>query len=226
MSYSSACPLREAENYIFIGEAGSGKTETAVSAAILLKKERGGCVRFFDMDQTKPLLRARDASRLMEDAGVEVRYQEQFLDAPVVAPGVEQSLSDPEVTVVMDVGGGEYGSHMIGQFKKYINSPYTLVYYIINPYRPWSSTREDVLETMRRVLGSAGIESFIPAANPNFGAETTAQDVIEGLEKIRELIPGKEPAFAAVMESLVPEVSSRCGLPLLPVVRGMTPDWA
>lgn len=49
----------EEKNLVFIGEAGSGKTETAVNLALRMAREGGRRVHFFDMDQTKPLFRAR-----------------------------------------------------------------------------------------------------------------------------------------------------------------------
>lgn len=53
---------------VFLGEAGCGKSELAVQWA-LTAAERGRDVHFFDLDQTKPLLRSRDAAALLEGAG-------------------------------------------------------------------------------------------------------------------------------------------------------------
>lgn len=36
---------------------------------------QGGAVHFFDLDQTKPLMRARDAAALLETGGVTVHLQ-------------------------------------------------------------------------------------------------------------------------------------------------------
>lgn len=58
--------IGKAKNIVFIGEAGSGKTETAVNLALRLAREDGRAVHFFDMDQTKPLFRARDCLSVME----------------------------------------------------------------------------------------------------------------------------------------------------------------
>lgn len=45
---------------VFLGEAGCGKSELAVHLALSLAG-KGREVHFFDLDQTKPLMRSRDA---------------------------------------------------------------------------------------------------------------------------------------------------------------------
>ena len=84
----------EEKNLVFIGEAGSGKTETAVNLALRMAREGGRRVHFFDMDQTKPLFRARDCEAQLEREGVVFHFQAQYLDAPTVASGVIETLRD------------------------------------------------------------------------------------------------------------------------------------
>lgn len=52
---------------VFLGEAGCGKSELAVHLALSLAG-KGREVHFFDLDQTKPLMRSRDAQELLEGA--------------------------------------------------------------------------------------------------------------------------------------------------------------
>ena len=140
--------LKNDKNFVFIGEAGSGKTETALNMAVAMAKATTKRVHFFDMDQTKPLFRAREQRGALEREGVVFHFQEQYLDAPVVASGVRELLCDPESVVLLDIGGGSHGSHMIGQFSDLLNRDGTKVLYLVNPYRPWSRTREDIDETV------------------------------------------------------------------------------
>ena len=81
-------------NYIFLGEAGCGKSEIAVNLALKLAAQGKRPVHFFDMDMTKPLFRARDAARLLTDAGVTVHFEEQFIDAPTLVGGPAVLLRD------------------------------------------------------------------------------------------------------------------------------------
>ena len=115
------------KNFVLTGEAGSGKTEVAINLALRMAAEGGREIHFFDMDQTKPLFRARGAEEVLRSGGVHVHYQEQFMDAPTVAPAVSERLRDSESVVLLDVGGGAYGSHMIGQFSCFLGGEDTLV---------------------------------------------------------------------------------------------------
>ena len=51
--------LKEKKNFLFIGEAGSGKSEIVLNVAAKLAEQIGAKVQVFDMDQSKPLYRSR-----------------------------------------------------------------------------------------------------------------------------------------------------------------------
>ena len=71
MSAAGLSALLRSSNTVFLGEAGCGKSELAVHWALALVSQ-GREVHFFDLDQTKPLMRSRDAAALLTDAGVTV----------------------------------------------------------------------------------------------------------------------------------------------------------
>lgn len=204
------------KNFVFIGEAGSGKTEVAINFAVQMAKDRGRSVHFFDMDQTKPLFRARDASDKLEESGVIFHSHAQLLDAPVITTAVLESLVDEERYVVMDVGGSDLGSHMIGQFSRAINDENTYVFFLVNPYRPWSGNLRNIEETIDRVTGSSRIKEIHLVSNPNLGPETTAETIISGNERLHELL-GTAAEFICVREDLVPEVEGKVPESVLPL---------
>ena len=47
--------MNEKKNFVFIGEAGSGKSEIILNVAHMLAERTGKKVDLFDLDQTKPL---------------------------------------------------------------------------------------------------------------------------------------------------------------------------
>ena len=128
----------EQKNFVFLGEAGCGKSEIAMNLACALAEQDGRKVHFFDLDMTKPLFRSRDLAQRLEQAGVRVHFEEQFMDAPTVTGGVMRLLRDPEAYVIMDVGGDYIGARSIGGYAPLLNAASTVVYYIINSYRAWS----------------------------------------------------------------------------------------
>ena len=89
--------LKEKKKFLFIGEAGSGKSEIVLNVAAKLAEQTGAKVQVFDMDQSKPLYRSRDMKDAFAQKGVEINYQLQFLDAPTVVGGVAESLMNKDV---------------------------------------------------------------------------------------------------------------------------------
>ena len=79
-SVSSLLDMTSSSNVVFLGEAGSGKSELALNFAQALAELGGKPVHFFDLDMTKPLFRSRDRREALETLGVEVHYEAQFMD--------------------------------------------------------------------------------------------------------------------------------------------------
>lgn len=182
-------------------------------------------VHFFDMDQTKPLFRARDAADSLERAGIVFHFQTQILDAPTVASGVIERLMDENAFVLLDIGGGSHGSHMIGQFAHILNRDGTRVLYLVNPYRPWSGSAETITQTMAKVTGAARLESTELAANPNLGPGTTADEVVAGEKKLRRMFPETDIGFLCALETLCAQLEGRVPEPIFPIRLNTLPDW-
>ena len=79
-------------NFVFLGEAGCGKSEVAVNLALALAETAQKDVHFFDLDMTKPLFRSRELAGDLEKMGISVHFQEQFMDAPTAVGGPELYL--------------------------------------------------------------------------------------------------------------------------------------
>jgi signal recognition particle GTPase len=132
------------KNYIFIGESGSGKTELSVNFAIHLAKYKNKAICFFDMDQTKGIFRARDLQSVLKANGVRFYDTVDFMDAPIVPSGISGVLREKESVCVFDLGGNAAGARMIGQYTDNFSENTTCAFYVINPYRPFTSNWEDI----------------------------------------------------------------------------------
>ena len=176
--------------FVFIGEAGCGKSEIAINLAYDLAAEGKKPVHFFDMDMTKPLFRSRDKAKPMEDAGITVHFERQFFDAPTLIGGVRPIMIDPDVYTILDIGGDYMGARTIGGFAPVTNRDNTGVYYVVNSYRPWSATLEHIDGVLSQVLGVSHIQlakrRFI--GNPNLGVRTVKEDVLKGIEETEKLL--------------------------------------
>ena len=220
--------LPEKKNFVFVGEAGSGKSELAINFARRLVTMTDKPVHFFDLDMTKPLFRSRDAAAALENAGVIVHFMEQFMDAPTLVGGVNPLLRDENALVIMDVGGDYIGARSIGGFAPRLNRPDAAVLYIINSYRPWSDTIDHIDETLGKILGVSHIrlEQLFLVSNPNNGPDTTLEEVLAGHRRTVELVSPYIPvSFACARRELAAEAAKALEVPVLPVTLELTYPW-
>ena len=205
---------------VFLGEAGSGKSEVAINFAAGLKKETEQVVHFFDMDQTKPLFRSRDVAEQIERAGIvfHCNTDESIEDVSTVAPGVIEAIIEPESYVILDIGGNEHGARMIGQFSEYLNSAESVIFFLINPYRPWSRDMPGITETISRITRASRADGISIISNPNFGLESRAADIVAGNDKLKEMLGSEmQISFVCVLEELCEELEGKIAEPMIPV---------
>lgn len=215
-------------NYVFLGEAGSGKSEIALNYAMALAEVGDREVHFFDMDMTKPLFRSRSVLEEMEDRGIIFHYEDQFMDAPTLVGGVRRHLRDDDCYVVMDVGGDYIGARAIGGFAPDLNGETTGVYYVLNSYRPWSYDLDHIDHTLVDILGVShvSLDNVSMVNNPNIGPETSLEDFLAGCDKMDEMVkPYKDIEFACVSEHLYEEAKDRVEGQLMPLRLFLKYPW-
>lgn len=216
------------KNFVFVGEAGSGKSEIAVNFAKWLADLNEKPVHFFDMDMTKPLFRSRDVREQMEEMGITFHHEEQFMDAPTIVGGVNRLLKDDSCYVVMDVGGDHIGARSIGGYAPKLNKDDTIVYYVLNAYRPWSNDIDHIDGTLAQILGVSHIQlgKLHMVNNPNNGITTTAKEFVEGSRKMSEMVtPYIAVDFACAKEDLYEEVKGQTDVPVFPIHLFLTYPW-
>ncbi len=216
----------ERSNYLFLGEAGCGKSEIAVNLALALAAEGKKPVHFFDLDMTKPLFRSRDAAQMLTDAGVIVHFEEQFMDAPTLVGGPAALLRDDGCYTILDAGGDYIGAWAVGVFAPLLRGENTAAFYVVNSFRPWSLELKHIDGVLSEVLGAAHLplEALTFIGNPNLGVATAEADVREGLQRLRGTLGTCVPIpFACVREELWPMEDAE--IPLVPIRLYFTYPW-
>lgn len=219
----------EQTNFLFLGEAGSGKSEIAINFARFLTQLGEKPVHFFDLDMTKPLFRSRDVVREIEAMGIVFHHEEQFYDAPTMVGGVNQRLKDDNCYVVLDVGGSEVGARAVGGYAPKVNRENTIVYYVLNAFRPWSDDLAHIDGTLSAILGVSHVQlgQLQVINNPNNGGTTTREEVLEGLARMEAMIkPYLKLAFSCASEALYPQVAAEWPGRLLPLHLYLTYEWS
>ena len=218
--------LDEKKNFLFIGEAGSGKSEIVLNVAAKLAEKTGSRVQVFDMDQSKPLYRSRDMKDAFAHKGVEINYQMQFLDAPTVVGGVAESLMDKDVYTILDIGGGHNAARVVGVYSHLLKDDNTVPVYVINPYRPWTKSLKSIDETMSDIVTAARLNRIYILGNPNLGYQTSAEEFMEGLGKLDEMLGGIVTVGSFVVrDEIYDEVKGMTDRHLFPIELFLTYSW-
>lgn len=220
--------IRGYKNHIFIGEAGSGKSEIALNIAFLLKQSDEKEVHFFDLDMTKPLFRSRDAAETLNESGVTIHYQEQFMDAPTTVGGVREKMKDPSAYTVLDVGGDYIGARALGGFSRETQQTDTAVYYVLNAFRPWSRNIEHIDQTLSQILGFSHIcpDKLYYVNNANCGSITTPELFMEGTRQLNfSLSPYVSISFSTATMEIRNHLSAADANSVLPIRLYLSYPW-
>lgn len=218
--------LKEKKNFLFIGEAGSGKSEIVLNTAAKIAKETGAKVEVFDMDQSKPLYRSRDMKDAFAQKGVDINFQLQFQDAPVVVGGVAESLKNPDVYTLLDIGGGQYASRVVGVYAHLLRDDNTVPVYVLNPFRPWAKSLRSIDEMMSDILSAARMNRIYILGNPNLGYQTSVDELMEGIEKLDNMLAGiVKIGSIVVRDDIYEKAKAKTDRDLFPIELFLTYSW-
>ena len=196
---------------LFAGHYGSGKTNIAVNYALKLAKE-GKKVCIADLDIVNPYFRTKDSERELCDAGIVLispQYANSNVDLPALPAESYRLVQDKTVFGIMDIGGDDRGAYALGRYAGAIKAEndYRMAF-VVNCYRPLTSTVDDAIEIMKEVEAAAGIKFTCIVNNSNIGNETTAKTVLDSASFVKELSEktGLEIWMHTVEASLLDEV--------------------
>jgi hypothetical protein len=181
---------------IFVGRFGSGKTEVAINYALSLaggpSSESVGSpasnphmsnVILIDLDVVTPYFRSREMTKNMQARGVEVIAPSiigQHLDTPAITPQILGAIQQTDLPVVLDVGGDQQGARALGQFSAAIRQRTYAMYFVINPYRPFTDNLPGLTSSVSEIEASARLRVTSLVSNPNLMGETTADQIAQG----------------------------------------------
>ena len=211
---------------LFCGHYGSGKSTVALGwTELLRRKYPGDRTALADLDIVNPYFRTRDSEELIRSMGAELitsEYASTNVDLPAMPQSAYRITADRELRVVIDVGGDDRGALALGRY-----SPALLcegdfdMLAVVNSFRPLTSTAADAAEVLREISGACGLPVTGIVNCANLGSETTADDVLRGLEVARETadIFGVPVVFTAARPEVCRELLGRvpAGHPLLPL---------
>ena len=175
---------------LFAGHYGSGKTNIAVNYALRLARE-GKRVCIADLDIVNPYFRTKDSADELCEAGIDLispRFANTNVDLPALPAESYRLVQDKTRFGVMDIGGDDRGAYALGRFADAIKAEndYRMAF-VVNCYRPLTSTVDDAIEIMREIETACGIDFTCIVNNSNIGRETTKEVFLESLDFVKEL---------------------------------------
>ena len=204
---------------LFAGHYGSGKTNIAVNYAVLLAKE-GKKVCIADLDIVNPYFRTKDSERELEENGITLicsQYANSNVDLPAIPAESYRLVQDKSCFGVIDIGGDDRGAYALGRFADAIKAEgnYRMAF-VLNCFRPLTSTVDDAIGIMREIETAAGIKFNCIVNNSNIGSETTAEIFLKTMDFAKELSEKTDlPIWLNTAEKSVAE--KLCDIPLLPL---------
>ena len=204
---------------LFAGHYGSGKTNIAVNYAIKLAGE-GKQVCIADLDIVNPYFRTKDSEAELSAHGIRLvspQYANTNVDLPALPAESYRLVQDKSTYGIMDIGGDDRGAYALGRFASAIKSEddYRMAF-VVNCYRPLTSTVEDAVEIMREIEAACGLKFNCIVNNSNIGTETTAEVVLDSVGFVERLseVTGLEIWMHTAEASVAEKLSSLRVMPL------------
>ena len=169
---------------VVTGHYGSGKTEFAVSLAMLFAAGNAGKTALIDLDIINPYFRSRERRDMLEKAGIPVYgsvYKTEITaEFPALGADVRAPLEDAGCRAIIDAGGNDSGAIALIQFKKYLLDNETTVLAVINANRPETSGIAGAIGHLAAIEEATGLEVAGIVNNCHLLRETTADTVFKG----------------------------------------------
>ena len=244
------------EIQIFAGRFGSGKSEVALNYALALARgnpageagqggsasreathlapaagtagARQGNMRvvLVDLDIVTPYFRTRELADRMREQAVQVVAPAAVSRLLSITPQILGAIEQVNQVVVLDVGGDPQGARALGLFSPAIRRRGYKMHFVVNPYRPFTSTLEGLSRSIGEVEHTSRLQVASLVSNPNLMEETTAEEILAGHARIEEFAHrlGLPISFVCIEQRWVGQVNlAALSQPVLTLTRHFVP---
>ncbi|MCK4309564.1 MAG: hypothetical protein KAW42_06285 [Candidatus Atribacteria bacterium] len=173
---------------IFVGSFGSGKTEIAINYSIYCRKNHSQ-VAIVDLDIVNPYFRTREVKDALSLKGVKVIAPEgklAYADLPLISPEIKGLIQDSDYHLILDVGGDDVGTVVLGNFKSFIEDLDYEMLLVVNSYRPFTQDIPQIEQMAQEIKNSSRLKISGIVSNPNLLTETDEEIIKQGHILIRQ----------------------------------------
>ena len=194
------------KNFIIIcGHYGCGKTNLSLNLALDFAK-KGESVTLVDFDLVNPYFRSSDYQSMLQEAGVHViapTFANTNLDLPFLAPEI-YSVFETKGRVILDVGGDDVGSTVLGRFYTQLKDIEYDMLYVINYYRNLITDPMDAVELLKEIETASRLTATGIINNSHLKWETGTETILDSGQYAREVskFTGLPLIFTAVPRTI------------------------
>ena len=167
---------------IFVGSFGSGKTEIAINYSIYCRKNYNQ-VAIVDLDIVNPYFRSREAKNVLNLEGVKVIAPEgemAYADLPLISPEVKGLIQNSDYHLILDVGGDDIGTVILGNFKSFIKKLDYEMLLVVNSYRPFTQSVPQIKQMAQEIENTSRLKINGIVSNPNLSSQTDKETIKKG----------------------------------------------
>ena len=175
---------------LFIGHYGSGKSEVSINYVTQLRKMVDGEVSFADLDIVNVYFRTREKKEQLRAMGInpiDSSIETDTLDLPAVSAQVMTPLHEKNVDYVLDVGGDNVGTRVVGRFAEHFVEGEYDMFCVVNANREQTQTAEDVIRFIKSMEQTSKLKVTGLINNTHLIRQTTVEDVLRGQKLVREV---------------------------------------
>ena len=173
--------------YIICGHYGCGKSNYSINLALDLA-EKGRKVILMDLDLVNPYFLSSQYKDLLEEKGIQV-IAPMFANSNVETPALPAEMNlvfETDRDVVMDVGGDDAGSVVLGRYHEQLSAVDYEMIYLINHYRNLTASPEETAEVLKEIEEASRCKASAVIANSHLKKETTWETVKNALPYAKE----------------------------------------
>ena len=215
---------------LFIGHNCSGKSEVSINYVTKLRKIVDGKIAFADLDIVNVYFRTREKKEQLRAMGInpiDSSIETDTLDLPAVSAQVMTPLHENDVDYVIDVGGDNVGTRVVGRFAEHFVEGEYDMFCVVNANREQTQTAEDVIKFIKSMEETSKLKVTGLINNTHLIRQTTVEDVLRGQKLAREVsdltnIPIK---YVSCLRSLVDSLPDNLEGDILPIDLYLREEW-
>ena len=215
---------------LFIGHYGSGKSEVSINYVTNLRKIVDGPVAFADLDIVNVYFRTREKKEQLRAMGInpiDSSIETDTLDLPAVSAQIMTPLHENDVNYVLDVGGDNVGTRVVGRFAEHFVEGEYDMFCVVNANREQTQTAEEVVRFIESMEATSKLKVTGLINNTHFIRQTTVEDVLKGQKLAKEVskltnIPIK---YVSCLRELVDSLPDDLEGDILPIDLYMREEW-